>query len=233
MQSRYMGPAACLFDLDGLLLDTEPLQARAWFEAAVHFGCELSAEQLLSLRGQRRLDCAVLVCGWIAATGANSPGCDALLAVRQPLADALVPTAAAMDGAAELVQACWDRQIPMALVTSSTQEAVRRKAVPHQWLELIQERVYGDDPELAAGKPAPDPFLLAAERLNTKPCDCWAFEDSAAGIQAAVAAGCHVYALLPINEGKSSEAENPQPIPEGVTWVKSLRDVSWKWLEKY
>jgi pseudouridine 5'-phosphatase len=228
-----MGPAACLFDLDGLLLDTEPLQARAWFEAAVHFGCELSAEQLLSLRGQRRLDCAVLVCGWIAATGANSPGCDALLAVRQPLADALVPTAAAMDGAAELVQACWDRQIPMALVTSSTQEAVLRKAAPHQWLELIQERVYGDDPELAAGKPAPDPFLLAAERLNTKPCDCWAFEDSAAGIQAAVAAGCHVYALLPINEGKSSEAENPQPIPEGVTWVKSLRDVSWKWLEKY
>ena len=228
-----MGPVACLFDLDGLLLDTEPLQARAWFEAAVHFGCELSAEQLLSLRGQRRLDCAVLVCGWIAATGANSPGCDALLAVRQPLADALVPTAAAMDGAAELVQACWDRQIPMALVTSSTQEAVLRKAAPHQWLELIQERVYGDDPELAAGKPAPDPFLLAAERLNTKPCDCWAFEDSAAGIQAAVAAGCHVYALLPINEGKSSEAENPQPIPEGVTWVKSLRDVSWKWLEKY
>ena len=228
-----MGPAACLFDLDGLLLDTEPLQARAWFEAAVHFGCELSAEQLLSLRGQRRLDCAVLVCGWIAATGANSPGCDALLAVRQPLADALVPTAAAIDGAAELVQACWDRQIPMALVTSSTQEAVLRKAAPHQWLELIQERVYGYDPELAAGKPAPDPFLLAAERLNTKPCDCWAFEDSAAGIQAAVAAGCHVYALLPINEGKSSEAENLQPIPEGVTWVKSLRDVSWKWLEKY
>jgi pseudouridine 5'-phosphatase len=227
MQNGLMGPAACLFDLDGLLLDTEPLQARAWFEAAVHFGCELSTEQLLSLRGQRRLDCAALVCRWIAATGANSPGCDALLAVRQPLADALVPTAAAMDGAAELVQACRDRQIPMALVTSSTQEAVRRKAVPHQWLELIQERVYGDDPALAAGKPAPDPFLLAAERLNTKPCDCWAFEDSAAGIQAAVAAGCRVYALIPISEGESSEAENPQLLPEGVTRLKSLRDVSW------
>lgn len=225
MQSRYMGPAACLFDLDGLLLDTEPLQARAWFEAAAYFGCELSAEQLLSLRGQRRLDCAALVCGWIAATGSNSPGCDALLAVRQPLADALVPTAAAMDGAAELVQACWDRQIPMALVTSSTQEAVRRKAAYHQWLELIQERVYGDDPTLAAGKPAPDPFLLAAERLNARACDCWAFEDSAAGIQAAVAAGCHVYALIPISESESSEAESTQSTPAGVVRLKSLRDV--------
>lgn len=222
MQSGLMGPAACLFDLDGLLLDTEPLQARAWFDAALHFGCELSAEQLLSLRGQRRLDCAALVCRWIAAVGANSPGCDALLAVRQPIADALVPTAAAMDGAAELVQACKDRQIPMALVTSSSQEAVRRKAAPHQWLKLIQERVYGDDPALAAGKPAPDPFLLAAERLGTKPCECWAFEDSAAGIQAAVAAGCHVYALLP-----KSESESPQQIPAGVTRLKSLRDVSW------
>jgi HAD superfamily hydrolase (TIGR01509 family) len=222
MQSSHMGPAACLFDLDGLLLDTEPLQARAWFESALHFGCELSAQQLLSLRGQRRLDCAALVCGWITAAGANSPGCDALLAVRQPLADALVPTAAAMDGAAELVQACRDRQIPMALVTSSSQEAVRRKAAAHQWLELIQERVYGDDPALAAGKPAPDPFLLAAERLGTKPCECWAFEDSAAGIQAAVAAGCQVYALLP-----NSEGETPQQIPEGVIRMKSLRDVSW------
>ena len=158
-----MGPAACLFDLDGLLLDTEPLQARAWHNAAAHFGCQLGAEQLLSLRGQRRLDCAALVCRWIAAAGSNPPSCEELLAVRQPLADALVPTAAAMDGAAELVQMCRDHLVPMALVTSSSQEAVRRKAAPHRWLELIQVRVYGDDPALAAGKPAPDPFLLAAK----------------------------------------------------------------------
>jgi pseudouridine 5'-phosphatase len=175
---------------------------------------------LLSLRGQRRLDCAALVCRWIAASGLNPPSCEALLAVRQPLADALVPTAAAMDGAAELVQMCRDHQVPMALVTSSSQDAVRRKAAPHRWLELIQVRVYGDDPALAAGKPAPDPFLLAAKRLGRNPGDCWAFEDSAAGIEAAVAAGCQVYALLPSDAGA-------QVTPPGVTRLHSLRDVRW------
>ena len=220
MQDGHMGPAACLFDLDGLLLDTEPLQARAWHNAAAHFGCQLGAEQLLSLRGQRRLDCAALVCRWIAASGSNPPSCEELLAVRQPLADALVPTAAAMDGAAELVQMCRDHQVPMALVTSSSQDAVRRKAAAHGWLELIQVRVYGDDPALAVGKPAPDPFLLAAKRLGRNPGDCWAFEDSAAGIEAAVAAGCQVYALLPSDAGH-------QATPPGVTRLNSLRDVRW------
>ncbi|MGB5239460.1 MAG: HAD hydrolase-like protein, partial [Prochlorococcaceae cyanobacterium] len=49
-------PAACLFDLDGLLLDTEPLHGRAWRQAAREFGLELSDQQLLALRGRRRLD---------------------------------------------------------------------------------------------------------------------------------------------------------------------------------
>ena len=60
-------PIACLFDLDGLLLDTEPLHARAWQEAAEHFGCRLSPEQLLGLRGRRRPDCAAQVIHWMAA----------------------------------------------------------------------------------------------------------------------------------------------------------------------
>jgi beta-phosphoglucomutase-like phosphatase (HAD superfamily) len=85
---------------------------------------------------------------------------------------------------------------------------------------MIQVRVYGDDPALAAGKPAPDPFLLAAKRLGRNPVDCWAFEDSAAGIEAAVAAGCQVYALLP------SDAF-AQATPAGVSRLNSLRDVRW------
>ena len=62
-------PAACLFDLDGLLLDTEPLHARAWQQAASAFGRPLEQGELMALRGRRRHDCADLVCGWIAAAG--------------------------------------------------------------------------------------------------------------------------------------------------------------------
>jgi beta-phosphoglucomutase-like phosphatase (HAD superfamily) len=159
-------PSACLFDLDGLLLDTEPLHARAWHEAASQFGCPLSPAQLMALRGRRRLDCARQVQAWITEQQGSGPSQEALLAVRQPIAEALLVRAQPMAGARELVEHCARTAIPMALATSSAREAVALKARPHPWLQLIQVRVHGDDPQLRAGKPAPDVFLLAAERLG-------------------------------------------------------------------
>ncbi len=219
-------PAACLFDLDGLLLDTEPLHARAWREAAAHFGRQLNAAELMQLRGRRRLDCAEQVRGWIAgaseqAAGAarsDPPSLEALLAVRQPIAEALLVHAQPMAGAPELVRRCAELAIPMALATSSARAAVALKAAPHPWLELITVRVHGDDPELREGKPAPDVFLLAAARLGQAPGSCWAFEDSPAGAKAADAAGCRVHVLLP-------EGGDPAAYPEGVRWLDSLREL--------
>ena len=188
-------PAACLFDLDGLLLDTEPLHAQAWQEAAAHFGCALSVQQLLALRGRRRLDCAAQVIHWIQQSGGQPPSSDALLAVRQPIAEALLVHAHPTPGAMQLVQRCQDLNIPMALATSSSRAAVELKARPHPWLAAIATRVHGDDPELEAGKPAPDVFVLAASRLGVPAATCWAFEDSPAGAQSALAAGCQVHVV--------------------------------------
>ena len=191
-------PAACLFDLDGLLLDTEPLHAEAWQQASSHFGRPLAADELLALRGRRRHDCADQVRQWISAGDSTAaPSREALLAVRQPIAEALLIHAAPMPGAPELVQRCEALGIPMALATSSSKAAVALKASPHPWLAAIAIRVHGDDPQLQRGKPAPDVFLLAAERLGVDPSQCWAFEDSPAGVQAARAAGCRVHVLPP------------------------------------
>jgi pseudouridine-5'-monophosphatase len=189
-------PAACLFDLDGLLLDTEPLHARAWRDAARSFGTHLDQARLLTLRGRRRHDCADQVLAWIRSDGHHCDGREALLAVRQPIAERLLVQAAAMAGAERLVRSCYGLGVPMALATSSSRAAVELKAAPHPWLELIATRVHGDDPELAAGKPAPDVFLLAAARLRVDATTCWAFEDSPAGAMAAAAAGCRVHVLL-------------------------------------
>ena len=184
-------PAACLFDLDGLLLDTEPLHGRGWSEAAAHFGATLSKDQLLQLKGRRRLDCASQVDAWL-----PSPvGIKALLAVQQPIVRALLPGAKAMPFAQRLVEHCDANGIPMALVTSSSLDAVAFKTAAHPWLNCIQLRVHGDDPELRAGKPDPEPFLLAAQRLAVNPADCWAMEDSRAGTASALAAGCQVWVL--------------------------------------
>ena len=85
-------PEAFLFDLDGVLLDTEPLHAIAWRQAASHFGTELSDAQLGQLQGKRRLENARQVCSWIHQP--ISP--EQLLAVRQPIASELMPSAPAL-----------------------------------------------------------------------------------------------------------------------------------------
>ena len=185
-------PQACLFDLDGLLLDTEPLHARAWSEAAVHFGTQLTSTQLLSLQGRRRLDNARRVCSWL-DTGVTP---DQLLMVRQPIAVKLLPFAPAIDGAEALISSAQRFSIPIALVTSSDKPSVMNKITHHPWLGPWMTMVCGDDPELKAGKPEADPYLLAAKRLNVQPEHCWAFEDSEAGTQSALTAGCIVWRLI-------------------------------------
>lgn len=202
-------PAACLFDLDGLLLDTEPLHGRGWAEAAAHFGGRLSQDQLLQLKGRRRQDCAEQVNAWLPTPVATT----ALLNIQQPIVRALLPNARAMPSAEQLVRHCREAAIPMALVTSSSREAVDFKSGPHPWLSLIQERVHGDDPELLAGKPDPAPYRLAAKRLGLRSQDCWAFEDSQAGTQSALLAECKVWVLSTDPPHDTPDA-NPCRIPD-------------------
>lgn len=211
-------PQACLFDLDGLLLNTEPLHGQAWEAAAAHFGTQLRQAQLLALRGRRRRDCADQVVRWLDA----SIGSDELLAIQQPIARRLLPTAKPNAGAQQLVSWCAQHTMPMALVTSSAQESVAYKTAGHPWINQITTRVLGDDPNLEAGKPAPDPFLLAAQRLNVEASSCWAFEDSAAGTHAALAAGCHVWVLNP--DGNNLDCGI---LPKDGAWqtIASLNDV--------
>ncbi|MDM7938664.1 MAG: HAD family phosphatase [Cyanobium sp. CZS 48M] len=211
-------PAACLFDLDGLLLDTEPLHGQAWRQAAREFGLELTDPQLLMLRGRRRLDNTASVIAWIAAAGHQPPSAEQLLAVQQPIARALLPGARAMPGAPELVRRCRELAIPMALATSSSHDSVGIKCAPHPWLELIELIVCGDDPELGEGKPAPDIFVLAARRLGVAASDCWAFEDSRAGAEAALAAGALVHVLLPDGLGR-------EHYPQQVRCLTSLAEL--------
>ena len=123
-------PAACLFDLDGLLLDTEPLHSQAWLEATAGFGLTLAADQLLALRGRRRLDCAEQVRCWIAQADLLPPTSEALLAMRQPIAEQLMRRVPAMPGAQMLVERCIAQAIPAALVSSSSAAAVAHKSGP-------------------------------------------------------------------------------------------------------
>ena len=206
-------PAGCLFDLDGLLLDTEPLHGQAWAEAVGQFGGSASAELLLGLRGRNKFDNAS---GLIEALQLTV-SVEQLLAVQQPLARAKVRQARAMPGAEQLVQRLQAAGMPLAIATSSGQESVEIKLAPHPWLQSIAVRVHGDDPQIQQGKPAPDLFIEAARRLNVDPTRCWAFEDSQAGAIAALAAGCRVFVV-------PAEGLNRSDYPSAVDWLKSLNE---------
>ncbi|MGB1623071.1 MAG: HAD family hydrolase, partial [Synechococcus sp.] len=88
------------------------------------------------------------------------------------------------------------------------------------WMQLIETRIYGDDPDLSRGKPDPQPFLLAAQRLGCPVDRCWAFEDSDAGMTAALAAGCLVWVLQP--EADDQLAGNPKRISTLHTPINQL-----------
>ena len=70
-----------------------------------------------------------------------------------------------------------------------------KTASHQQWLKLLEITTLGDDPEIEQGKPAPDIFLLTAERLNADPEQCLVFEDSVAGMKAAISAGMSVVVI--------------------------------------
>ena len=206
-------PAGCLFDLDGLLLDTEPLHGQAWAEAVGQFGGSASAELLLGLRGRNKFDNAS---GLIEALQLTV-SVEQLLAVQQPLARDKVRQARAMPGAERLVQYLQAAGVPLAIATSSGRESVEIKLAPHRWLQSIAVRVHGDDPEIQQGKPAPDLFIEAARRLHVEPAQCWAFEDSQAGAKAALAAGCRVFVV-------PAEGLSRSDYPSAVDWLSSLSE---------
>ena len=202
-------PEACLFDLDGVLIDTEPLHGKAWSDTAAVFGTRLSENQLFLLRGRRRADCASQIEKWIGAP----IGTQKLLSIQQPISKKLLKEAKAMPGAQKIVEWCFNQKLPMALVTSSAYESVAFKSAPHCWLDLIQTRVLGDDPSLSKGKPAPDPYLLAAKKLKVNPRDCWAIEDSSSGTNSALEAGCLVWVLNKKKSTKTSSLGSKRPNP--------------------
>mgnify|MGYP001449419363 CR=1 FL=1 len=193
-------PLGCLFDLDGLLLDTEQLHSQAWKLAASNFGINLNPEDLAQLRGRRRIDCINQICNWAEKDIKK----ENFIKEHQPISQRLIKNAKAMQGAKELVKYCQSLNLPIALVTSSSTNSYRIKSSPHPWLEGINIKILGDDPEIKEGKPSPEPYLLAAKRLNLNPKKCWALEDSDSGINSALSAGCTVWALIDKRDKNSS-----------------------------
>uniref|UniRef100_A0A1I7ZTK2 Pseudouridine-5'-monophosphatase n=1 Tax=Steinernema glaseri TaxID=37863 RepID=A0A1I7ZTK2_9BILA len=128
----------------------------------------------------------------------------------------LLPKAAMLPGAMELVEHFHRNSIPMAICTGSAAEDFMYKTKSHQrMLDLIPIRTLtGDDPEVKRGKPAPDGYLVTMKKfavIPTSPSNVLVFEDAANGVESGLAAGMRVCAVptpgVPFPEETRSRAD--------------------------
>lgn len=181
-----------LFDLDGVLLDTERLYTEATQAILGRFGKTFTWEIKRQAMGRdarvsarfilERLDVPLTA--------------DEFLTERDPILAALAARCEAMNGAEAFVRLLQAHGIPLAVATSSDRALYEVKTQSHRWFDLFDAVVCGDDPRVVAKKPSPDIFLVAASDVDAAPEHCLVFEDSLAGVEAAIAAGMRVVALV-------------------------------------
>lgn len=178
-------PAAVIFDMDGLMLDTEPLAARAWDDAAAALGVFFDRDVTASLVGRNFADCRALV---VERHGGDYP-VDALMRAWHAAYDAIVEREgiALKAGLEELVAWLERERVPRAVATSTRRSRALAKLGRTGLAPRFHALVGGDEP--ARGKPAPDIFLLAAERLGVEAAACVVLEDSEPGVRGALGAG--------------------------------------------
>jgi len=181
-----------ILDMDGLLLDTEPFYTEANGILASRYGKVFDWSVQSKMIGLPAQTSARVMIQALELPLSVSE----YLEMRAPILERLFPGAKPMPGAVRLTNHFHKCGIPQAVATSSTTHHFHLKTTHHSdWFKIFECVITGDDPAIGRGKPDPDIFLLAAERLNASPGDCLVFEDSPAGIDAALAAGMRCVAV--------------------------------------
>lgn len=192
---------AVMFDMDGLVIDTEQYYKECWIQAAKEFGFTMSEEVALKLRSAARNHAIPL----LREEFGEAFDYDTVRDRRRELVEEAVRTRGIekMPFVDELLRFLKDRGIKSYIVTATDEDRASR------FLDMAGLRCSFDKITCATmvklGKPEPDVYLYACERAGLMPSDCLALEDSPNGVMAAYRAGMNVIMVSALPEGEEIE----------------------------
>jgi HAD superfamily hydrolase (TIGR01509 family) len=201
--ARLIRPAAVLLDLDGTLLDSEPLWSAAAGRMARAHGCVWSAGDDDTVVGWS----VPAVAEYLRGRGASPAPAQIVDRLHADVAADLDRGLPWRPGALAFLALLLDAGIPAALVTMTYGHVAHTvvAAAPPDSLRVV---VAGDD--VRHPKPDPDAYLIAARRLGVDPHECIAVEDSPTGIASALASGALTFAVDPHQHVPSGLAGHPR-----------------------
>ncbi len=185
-----------IFDMDGLMLDTEKLLVKYWRQAAAEYGYDMTFENVLSIRSLSRKYSVPYLKGLFG----EQFEFEEIRARRISLMNAYIDENGfdIKKGLFELLDCLKAKGIKTAVATATdlgrATVYLRRAGA----FEYFDEIVCGN--MVANGKPEPDIYLLAAEKLGLEPSECAALEDSPNGIKSAYSAGCKVIMIPDLSQ---------------------------------
>ncbi len=176
-----------VFDMDGLMIDTEKLYLRYWKQAAADFGYTMEDKHVFAIRSLARKFSIPMLKGFF---GEDFPT-EEVRARRTELINAHIAEHGidTKKGLFELLKYLKQHNIRIAVATATPQNRTMMYLDKINVLDYIDAIVCGD--MVTTGKPDPEIYLTAAKALDLPPDECVAFEDSPNGIKAAYSAGCH------------------------------------------
>ena len=204
---------AVIFDLDGVIADSEPLSGEATGLALEKYGIKMTDKERNEAFGRRTKD---IVSGVLKVRGVEINIDDIIAEKDRIFRDLILGKLEAIPNSIELVRWLRDKGFKLALATSSHKEKMKLEVSELGVAELFDTIVTGDD--VRKGKPNPEIFLKAAKKLDVKPEHCAVIEDSQFGVQAAKTAGMKTIAF-------DSPNTHNQDLSMADVVVKSLEDV--------
>ncbi len=173
-----------IFDMDGTLFDSERIYQKSWIATAESHGKSNGVELAAKVSGASEANCRRIIHEFYPEVDVDK----FFMHVVNTAVKVFENGVPMMAGVPEILKFFEENGVKMAVASSSSIEVINRNLERAGIKKYFSAIVSGDD--IAHGKPAPDIFLKAAEKINLPASDCYVFEDSFNGIHGAYAAGC-------------------------------------------